>query len=356
MTKGIGENDNEESLQIPYQTSPLEGARILVLAAHPDDEVLGAGGTLALNANRAEAIRVWVATDGQKQERVAGSDEEYGARRREESRRAARVLGIAEPVFGAMPDRELASRREELRAELLTQVRDFSPDLILCPSPVEIHPDHRALAETLYELVAGSRLADADHDRLRLTRIGFYELTHPLLPNTLVDIASVAAIKREALGAFVSQQQVRDYAGAIDGLNVYRRLTVPGAGPAEAFRVIAQAEAVDAFSRGVPALHRAFGRHGRRAGSGAGFRRRADSQPARSAAGGARQPALSDGSSARSGRGQRRRRLSGRARLVLSRCLLRRGRRRARATRTFGRGQSGARARDERSRGLSRRR
>jgi LmbE family N-acetylglucosaminyl deacetylase/glycosyltransferase involved in cell wall biosynthesis len=243
VTKGIGENDNEESLRIPYETSPLEGARILVLAAHPDDEVLGAGGTLALNANRAEAIRVWVATDGQKQERAAGSDEEYRARRREESRRAARVLGIAEPVFGAMPDRELASRREELRAELLTQVREFSPDLILCPSPVEIHPDHRALAETLYELVAGSRLADPDHDRLRFARMGFYELTHPLLPNTLVDIASVAAIKREALGAFVSQQQVRDYAGAIDGLNVYRRLTVPGAGPAEAFRVIAQAEA-----------------------------------------------------------------------------------------------------------------
>jgi LmbE family N-acetylglucosaminyl deacetylase/glycosyltransferase involved in cell wall biosynthesis len=243
VTPAADDTRKEESSLIPYHTSPLEGARILALAAHPDDEVLGAGGTLALNAGRAEAIRVWIATDGQRQEGVTEPAAQYGERRRDESRQAARILGLPEPVFGALPDRELSSRREELREKLSTEVRDFAPDLILCPSPVEIHPDHRALAETLYELIAASRPTDADYDRWRWARVGFYELTHPLLPNTLVDIAPVAAIKRDALGAFVSQQLVRDYAGAIDGLNLYRRLTVPGAGPAEAFRVVAQAEA-----------------------------------------------------------------------------------------------------------------
>jgi LmbE family N-acetylglucosaminyl deacetylase/glycosyltransferase involved in cell wall biosynthesis len=243
VTKAADENGVDESSLIPYQTSALQGARILALAAHPDDEVLGAGGTLALNAGRAEEIRVWIATDGQRQEGAGEAAAEYGERRREESRQAARILRVAPPLFGALPDRELASRREDLREKLLAQVREFGPDLILCPSPVEIHPDHRALAETLYDLVAGSRPTDADYDRWRWARIGFYELTHPLLPNTLVDIAPVAAVKREALGAFVSQQAVRDYAGAIDGLNVYRRLTIPGQGPAEAFRVIGQAEA-----------------------------------------------------------------------------------------------------------------
>jgi LmbE family N-acetylglucosaminyl deacetylase/glycosyltransferase involved in cell wall biosynthesis len=233
----------DASSLFPYQASALEGARILALAAHPDDEVLGAGGTLALNAGRAESIRLWIATDGKRQEGVTEPADEYGERRREESRRAAGILGVTAPLFGSLPDRELASHREELREKLLAQVREFRPDLILCPSPVEIHPDHRALAETLYDLVAGSRSMDPDYDRFQLTRIGFYELTHPLLPNALVDIAPVAAVKREALGAFVSQQTVRDYAGAIDGLNAYRRLTLPGAGPAEAFRVIAQAEA-----------------------------------------------------------------------------------------------------------------
>jgi LmbE family N-acetylglucosaminyl deacetylase/glycosyltransferase involved in cell wall biosynthesis len=259
-------NGGDEGSLIPYQTSPLEGARILALAAHPDDEVLGAGGTLALNARRAEAIRVWIATDGRKQEGVTEPEAEYGERRRQESRQAADILGVAPPYFGALPDRQLAERRVELRDKLLAEIRDFAPDLILCPSPVEIHPDHRALAETVYDLVAGSRPADADYDQLRLARIGFYELTHPLLPNTLVDIAPVAGVKREALGAFVSQQAVRDYAGAIDGLNAYRRLTLPGAGPAEAFRVIAYAEActrsLEEFRRSIGPAVVADGEHG----------------------------------------------------------------------------------------------
>ena len=109
---------------------------------------------------------------------------------------------------------------------------------MLCPSPVEIHPDHRALARALYELVAASRPGDPDHDRFRFLRIAFYELSHPLLPNTLVDIAAVAAKKEEALAAYASQQAVRDYAGAIQGLNAYRRLTLSGNGPVEAFRVV----------------------------------------------------------------------------------------------------------------------
>ena len=73
----------EETL-IPYQSSELTGARILVLAAHPDDETFGAGGTLALSSVKAEAIRIWVATDGTGQEGVPQDGaRDYAARRRE---------------------------------------------------------------------------------------------------------------------------------------------------------------------------------------------------------------------------------------------------------------------------------
>lgn len=232
----------EESL-IPYQATELAGARILVLAAHPDDEVLGPGGAVALAARRAEAVRVWIATDGGRQEGVAEPEAEYAARRREESRRAAEILGTSAPLFGGLPDRELSSRREDLKAALAQQILGFHPDLVLSPSPVEIHPDHRALGETLYELVAASRSEDADHDRYRLLSIAYYELSHPMLPNTLVDIAAVEATKREAIAAFVSQQGVRDYGAAMGGLNAYRRLTLSGDGPVEAFRVVSYAEA-----------------------------------------------------------------------------------------------------------------
>jgi len=148
----------DESSLIPYQPSDLSAGRILVLAAHPDDETLGAGGTLASNAHRAEEIVLWIATDGSRQEGVAGGDAAaYGARRRAEAERAASILGLPAPRFGGLPDRDLAGMPRELDralAELFAQVRH---ELVFCPSPVEIHPDHRALAEALWSRVAASR-------------------------------------------------------------------------------------------------------------------------------------------------------------------------------------------------------
>jgi LmbE family N-acetylglucosaminyl deacetylase/glycosyltransferase involved in cell wall biosynthesis len=245
----------EEASLIPYSASELAGSRILVLAAHPDDETLGAGGVLALNAEKAEAVRIWIATGGARQE-GGGGDEGYGERRREESREAARALGLEPPLFGSLPDRELSSRGEDVAAEVGKLIADFRPDLVLCPSPVEIHPDHRALAEAAWGRLSSSRPADPDHGLYAFLRLAFYEISHPILPNTLVDISGVAERKEKALSAYASQQSVRDYAGALGGLNAYRRLTLQGTGPVEAFRVV---EYREASTRSLEEFRRSIG-------------------------------------------------------------------------------------------------
>jgi glycosyltransferase involved in cell wall biosynthesis len=160
-----------------------------------------------------------------------------------------------------LPDRGLSSEDTGLEAALEGQLREFQPDLVLAPSPAEIHPDHRALGEAMYRRLSASRPGDPDHDRLRFLRVAFYEISHPILPNTLVDIASVSGRKAAALAAYASQQSVRDYAGAIGGLNAYRRLTLGGEGPVEAFRLVAYEEAstrsLEEFRRSIgPAVIR----------------------------------------------------------------------------------------------------
>ena len=245
----------EEEL-IPYEAGDLEARKILVLPAHPDDEVLGAGGLLAIAAARGSEVRVWIATDGTAQEGADPDRGAYGARRRREAQRAAETLGLPPPVFAGLPDRELETRTDALSRAVSEQLAGFSPDLVLCPSPAEIHPDHRALSEVLYRTVAASRPEDADHDLYRHLRVGFYEISQPFLPNLLVDIASAAARKDEALRAYESQQSVRDYAGALRGLNVYRRLTLSGSGPVEAFCVLSWA---DASRRSLEEFRRTIG-------------------------------------------------------------------------------------------------
>src|SRR5450759_3102627 len=177
----------EEKDLIPYEAAKIPAERVLALAAHPDDEVLGAGGLLARFAESAEAVRVVVLTGGEAQEERGAGSSDPDIRRRE-AREAGGELGISDYVFESFPDRSLASRKESISELIRNQITAFRPDVIALPSPCEIHPDHRAVAEAAYELVAASRAEDSDHEAIRLLRFIFYEVTQPILPNALVPL------------------------------------------------------------------------------------------------------------------------------------------------------------------------
>ena len=215
-----------EAEAIPYEPALLRGERLLVLAPHPDDEVIGCGGVVAQHLREHRAVRIVIATDG-----AEGGD---AATREDESRRGIELLGPAEVVFLGFSDRALGEDAADLlRAQLL----DFRPDLVLVPSPVEIHPDHVALAQMLCETVQRDETLFAD---LAVTRVAFYEVSAPLpRPNTLVDITDVAETKYAAVAQHVSQLAVHDYVGYARGLNTYRAMTLPGGAKfAEAYFVV----------------------------------------------------------------------------------------------------------------------
>lgn len=205
--------DLTEADAIPYEPARLRGERLLVLAPHPDDEAIGCGGLLAQHIREGRLVRIVVATDGAQ----AGD----GAAREEESRRALALLGGAEVSFLRFPDRQLGA---EVAAPLRDVLREFKPDLILAPSPIEIHPDHLALAVALCELIQRDETLFAD---LALARVAFYEVGQPLRPNAIVDITDVAEQKYAAIAAHSSQNALRDYVAYARGLNAYRAMTMP---------------------------------------------------------------------------------------------------------------------------------
>jgi LmbE family N-acetylglucosaminyl deacetylase/glycosyltransferase involved in cell wall biosynthesis len=216
-----------EAEAIPYEAGELRGERLLVLAPHPDDEVIGCGGILALHLSEGRAVRVLIATDGAAQ---SGGDP---TRREEESRRGLAHLGSAELEFLRFPDRGLdGTVADPIRAHLL----EFRPDLVLVPSAAEIHPDHIALSRAFHELVQRDETLFGD---LAVARVAFYEVSHPLRPNILVDITSVAEKKWAAIAEHTSQTGVRDYTAYARGLNAYRTMTLPAPVKyAEAYHVV----------------------------------------------------------------------------------------------------------------------
>jgi LmbE family N-acetylglucosaminyl deacetylase/glycosyltransferase involved in cell wall biosynthesis len=203
-----------EAESIPYEPAQLRGERLLVLAPHPDDEVIGCGGLVALHLAEERPVRVLVATDGAQ----AGD----ASLREDESRRALAHLGAhAQLEFLRFPDRGLD---DAIAPTLREQLLAFRPDLVLVPSPIEIHPDHFALARVFCELVQRDETLFAD---LAVTRVAFYEVGQPIRPNALVDISSVADAKYAAITEHASQLATRDYVSYARGLNAYRAMTLP---------------------------------------------------------------------------------------------------------------------------------
>ena len=67
---------------------------VLVVAAHPDDEVLGCGGTMAAHALAGRSVHVLIMTDGVGARAEGGSSAKGATNRAEAARRAAAILGV----------------------------------------------------------------------------------------------------------------------------------------------------------------------------------------------------------------------------------------------------------------------
>jgi LmbE family N-acetylglucosaminyl deacetylase/glycosyltransferase involved in cell wall biosynthesis len=203
-----------EAEAIPYSPAQLRGERLLVFAPHPDDEVIGCGGLIAQHRREGRAVRVVIATDG------SGAGD--AAAREEESRRGlAKIDEAIEVEFLRFHDRALG---DDAAPRIHEELTAFRPDLVLVPSPVEIHPDHVALARLVIETIQRDESLFAE---LGVARVAFYEVSQPLRPNALVDITDVAELKYAAIAEHASQLAARDYLAYARGLNAYRTMTLP---------------------------------------------------------------------------------------------------------------------------------
>ncbi len=208
-----------EDKLIPYAASDLTGKRVLALAPHPDDESIGCGGALALHADAGDPVKVVFMTNGARGD-MSGEAERttYIRLRRTEARAACARLGATDLEFWPCEDRALAEAGEAV-SRLVDLLNGFAPDLVYAPSPLEIHPDHRAGAAIVQKAV---RACDRAFD------VALCEVSHPLFINTLVDVTPVLDRKKAAIREYGSQLKELPYDEVCLGLSRYRSLTLPG--------------------------------------------------------------------------------------------------------------------------------
>ncbi|MGH3133561.1 MAG: PIG-L deacetylase family protein [Gaiellaceae bacterium] len=121
--------------------------RVLVIAAHPDDEVLGMGATIAAHTARGDELRVLVVTDGSSTQYP--DDAEIRSRKEEEARQAAVELGVEDYVHLDLPDMRLDTL-EHVQVNRIVEehVRDLAPQLVYTVQP-DVNHDHRVLFDSV---------------------------------------------------------------------------------------------------------------------------------------------------------------------------------------------------------------
>jgi LmbE family N-acetylglucosaminyl deacetylase len=215
--------------------------RILVVSPHPDDETLGAGGTIAKLSEQDHEIAVLV---------VSGhlpplySREVYETTV-QEARRAFAVLGVKSDRFLEIPATMVAQQPVSVvNGKVSEFVRDVQPHIVLCPFP-DRHVDHRAVFESVMVAtrpVGAGRGIEivAAYETLSETHWNAPHIEANFVPNWVVDITEYMNRKLEAVGCYASQIPASPGARSIDAVNALARLrgTQAGFGFGEGFQII----------------------------------------------------------------------------------------------------------------------
>lgn len=214
---------------------------VLVIAPHPDDEILGVGGTIAKRALNGDSVYVCVVTKAC--EPLFRS--ELVEQTRKECREADQLLGVKETFFLNFPAVMLEDvPRYKLNDGLMQAVHRVKPDEVYIPHRGDMQLDHKMIVDSVmvalrpkYDHIVKRIYA---YETLSETGWDIPNTTNEFIPTVYENISNTLDKKLEAMSIF--QSQLADFPsarslGAIEALAKYRGSTV-NVMAAEAFSLI----------------------------------------------------------------------------------------------------------------------
>lgn len=177
--------------------------KILIIAPHPDDEVLGCGGTIARHSKNGDDVHLYIITEAY----TPDWTEEFIENRNKEIKEACKILGIKKTHLLALPTVKLDTLpQKELNEKISKIITEVKPDILYIPFGGDVNKDHRLVFEAC--LVAARPVGS------RIKRILCYETLsetewgkeiRPFIPNVYVDISETFEKKLEAMKAYGSE-------------------------------------------------------------------------------------------------------------------------------------------------------
>lgn len=178
---------------------------VLVMAPHPDDTELGAGGTIAKMVAAGKKVGLVDLTRGELGSR--GSAE----LRDQEAARAAEILGVSVRENLRFRDGFFTHNEDHVRA-IIRVVRRYQPDLVIANAPTDRHPDHGRASKLIRDAVfmSGLRKIETEEngqpqEHWRPAKTFFFIQDYDLKPSFVVDITDFWETKKKAVLAYSSQ-------------------------------------------------------------------------------------------------------------------------------------------------------
>ena len=120
---------------------------VLVLAAHPDDELLGVGGTLARHVHGGDAVHAVVLAEGASSRYRSGLAEDLA----KSAQRAAEVLRLSSLELWDLPDQRLDTLPLiDVVQRVEAVVDELRPDLVYTHFPGDVNADHEVVARAAW--------------------------------------------------------------------------------------------------------------------------------------------------------------------------------------------------------------
>jgi len=215
---------------------------VLVVAAHPDDEILGCGGTLARHASLGDEVHILIVAEGATSRLEAAQTAEANEdtnNLQAAAKKAAEEIGAKVPCLLGLPDNRLDSLALlDVILPIEKHVEEIKPSIIYTHHGGDLNIDHRIVHQAVltatrpmpgqppcsvyaFETVSSTEWAASDP-------------TSAFQPQRYVNISSTLECKRKALGHYPMEMRAFPHARSIENIEALARFRGASAGLAAA--------------------------------------------------------------------------------------------------------------------------
>ncbi|MBM7560898.1 PIG-L deacetylase family protein [Fusibacter tunisiensis] len=215
--------------------------KVLVVAPHADDEVLGVGGTIAKYVDEGHEVYVCVMTTGH----PSMFPQEVLDKLRNEAIEAHKFLGINQTYFLDLPAVMLSEvPKHEVNKKINGVIDEVQPDVVFIPHFGDMHLDHYIVSQAAMvgvRPIKNHRILEVySYETLSETEWNIPHVTNVFMPNTYIDITGYLDKKKTAMEHFTTQLTEFPHPRSIEAIVSLAKLrgSTIGVKAAEAFCLI----------------------------------------------------------------------------------------------------------------------